>query len=808
MATLREELQASLGSAYTIERELGGGGMSRVFLAEETRLRRNVVVKVLTPELAAGVSAERFEREIMVAARLVHPSIVPVLAAGDANGLPYYTMPFVDGESLRARLSRQGPLPISEAASLLRDVARALAHAHERGIVHRDIKPENVLLAGGAAVVTDFGIAKAISAARGVTSDATLTSAGTSIGTPAYMAPEQITGDPATGIRADFYSFGCLAYELLTGETPFHNRPMHRLLAAHLSEAPPDLLQRRPDCPAPLARLVMQCLEKDPELRPHSAGDLVRVLETAATPSGERVTVAGAAPRRLLLTRAPAFILGALVVLVGAWILVQRRGPHPAPAPEVGALRSIAVLPFANVGGDTADAYFADGIGEELATALSKVAGLRVVARNSTFGSGGRPIDESEAGRTLGVDALLAGSVRRAGPQLRLTARLVRVSDGSLVWSEQYEREVKDVFAVQDEVARAIVVALQLQLAASGRPPSGSAGQGPAERGTSNLEAYDLYLRGQFNLHRRNVPAAVENFQRAIELDRVYARAYSGLSAALELLPYFGGIPADSVRESAITAARRALALDSTLAEAHTSMALAYMHANQWSESELEHRRAIALDPGDAAAHVQYGRMLLATGRFPDANSEFERAESLDPFSPVGVAWISTMALLSGQKEAALAAARRAVALDSTTGPALNALTRALLAAGQAESAMVVADRLPRVPPWAGIKAYVHAKAGDPETARRIVREIEARRSLPWAGWFTISWARLGLGDTAQALDALERSTDAHEIWPSWFTLFDGVYKDVLASPRFAAMARRVGLDVGRFAAPRSAGPR
>ncbi|HEV8148647.1 MAG TPA: tetratricopeptide repeat protein, partial [Gemmatimonadales bacterium] len=293
-----------------------------------------------------------------------------------------------------------------------------------------------------------------------------------------------------------------------------------------------------------------------------------------------------------------------------------------------------------------------------------------------------------------------------------------------------------------------------------------------------------------------------------IELDRIYARAYAGLSAALELLPYFGGIPADSIREPAITAARRALALDSTLAEAHTSMALAYMHGNQWGESELEHRRAIALDPGDAAAHVQYGRLLLGTGRFTDASREFDWAESLDPFSPVAAAWISVIALLSGQQGAALAAARRAVALDSSTGPALNALTRAFLAAGQPDSAIAVADRLPRVPPWTGIRAYVHAKAGDPATARRIVREIEARRPLPWAGGFSIAWAMLGLGDTARALAALERSTDAHEIWPSWFTLFDGVYEDVRASPRFAAVARRVGLDVGRFTAPRSAGPR
>ena len=796
MANLRDTLQAALGSAYTISHELGGGGMARVFLAEETRLRRNVVVKVLTPELAAGVSAERFEREIMVAAHLVHPGIVPVLAAGDANGLPYYTMPYVEGESLRVRLAQQRPLPLDEALRLLRDIARALVYAHEHGIVHRDIKPENVLLAGETAVVTDFGIAKAISDARSG-GETTLTSAGTSIGTPAYMAPEQVAGDPATGTRADFYSFGCLAYELLTGKPPFHDRPLQRLLAAHLSEVPPDIRGRRPDCPVPLARLVMQCLEKEPEARPASAGELGRVLDSVAALPGERVSAGAAIRRRHLLRRPAALLLGALVLLAGVGILVQQgRGRVHGAAPGPAPLRSIAVLPFANVGGDTADAYFADGVAEELATALSKVPDLRVVARNSTFRTGGRAVEESEVGRTLGVDALLAGSVRRAGPELRLTARLVRVSDGSIVWGEKYVREVKDVFAVQDEVTRAIVDALQLRLVASTHP---AARADTTERGTASLAAYDLYLRGQFNLHRRNIPEALDNFRRAIALDPNYARAYAGLSAGLEFLPYYGGIPAADVRAPAVTAAQQALALDSTLAEPHTSLAMAFMHANQWDESEREHRQAIALDPGDAAAHVQYGRLLLTTGRFTAASKEFERAQSLDPFSPVAAAWSSMIALLSGQQAAALATARRAVELDSTTGPALYALTRVFLAAGQTDSARAVADRLPQVLPWTGIKAYVHAKAGDRETARQIVRTIEARGSLPWAGGFTIAWATLGLGDTARALAALERSTDVGEIWPSWFTLYDGVYDAVRASPRFAALARRVGLDIERF---------
>ena len=282
MTNLREQLQATLDSAYTLERELGGGGMSRVFIATETALGRKVVVKVLSPELTAGVNLDRFNREIQVAARLQHPHIVPVLVAGETNGLPYYTMPFVEGESVRARLSR-GPVPITEAVSILRDLARALAYAHEHGVVHRDIKPDNVLLSGGSATVTDFGIAKAISAARTAAGNVTLTQVGTSIGTPAYMAPEQAAADPATDHRADIYSFGCMAYELLAGRPPFIEKTPQRLLAAHMGEAPKPIAQLRPDTPPALAELVSRCLAKDADTRPQSASDLARVLESVTS---------------------------------------------------------------------------------------------------------------------------------------------------------------------------------------------------------------------------------------------------------------------------------------------------------------------------------------------------------------------------------------------------------------------------------------------------------------------------------------------------------------------------------------------
>jgi tetratricopeptide (TPR) repeat protein/tRNA A-37 threonylcarbamoyl transferase component Bud32 len=312
---IRDQLQATLGAAYVLERELAGGGMATVFVAEETALRRKVAVKVLSPELTAGVNVERFNREILVAAGLQHPHIVPVLTAGSTGGLPYYTMPFVEGESLRARLSRSGALPLPEAVSILRDVARALAHAHERGIVHRDIKPDNVLVTSGVASVTDFGIAKAISASRTQAMGDTLTQVGTSVGTPAYMSPEQAAADPDTDHRTDIYSFGCMAYEVLAGQPPFSATSPTKLLAAHMAEQPRPVSELRPGIPATLAALVMQCLSKEVDGRPQQASDMVRVIDS--------VTSAGTGPA------VPGILLGgarmfqkALVIYAAAFIAV------------------------------------------------------------------------------------------------------------------------------------------------------------------------------------------------------------------------------------------------------------------------------------------------------------------------------------------------------------------------------------------------------------------------------------------------------------------------------------------------------
>ncbi|HUG28358.1 MAG TPA: serine/threonine-protein kinase, partial [Gemmatimonadales bacterium] len=321
---IRDRLERSLGSTYQVERELGGGGMSRTYVATEIALGRKVVIKVLAPELLAGMSVERFRREIMLAAQLQHPHVVPVHSAGDVDGLPWFTMPYVEGRSLRDRLD-EGPLDISQAVSILRDVARALAYAHDRGVVHRDIKPDNVLLAADSATVTDFGIAKAITAARAEgDQNATLTQVGTSIGTPTYMSPEQALGDTTTDHRTDIYAFGVMAYELLAGEPPFQAQTTARLLAAHMNEPPPDLLARRPDCPPALADMVMRCLAKEPDDRPQRASELNRHLETIT--STDAVALAPAILRggRMRLGKALALWAAATAgVALTAWAATE-----------------------------------------------------------------------------------------------------------------------------------------------------------------------------------------------------------------------------------------------------------------------------------------------------------------------------------------------------------------------------------------------------------------------------------------------------------------------------------------------------
>ena len=463
MSSISERLLAALGGSYTIERELTGGGMALVFAGEDHDLGRKVVIKILPPELAATVSAERFRREILTVARLQHPHIVPILKAGEVDGLPYFVMPYVDGESIDVKLRRTGAFGVRESLGIMKEAARALAFAHERGVVHRDIKPGNILLAAGSATVTDFGVAKALSSARRSGEKGSgLTNTGMSLGTILYMAPEQAAGDPDIDGRADIYSLGITAYEMLAGAAPFANLSPREMLTARLTLPPPPLSTVRKDVPIGLEKLIAKCLAIDPADRPQSAASLVEALEDPETISASFASTANMARHGKRVKRAvigALALIGAIVVSAGIYAKVHT-GSASAMAESTAArkpvdLGVIAVLPFVNLGADSSNAYLATGVTNAVAGKLMKTAGLRVLAP-------GRPRSvrrHSDTASTASFDArlVLEGTVERVGDRLRVTARLSSTSDDVMQWADVFDRDVKDIFTVEDEIADAIV---------------------------------------------------------------------------------------------------------------------------------------------------------------------------------------------------------------------------------------------------------------------------------------------------------------------------------------------------------------
>jgi serine/threonine-protein kinase len=700
MAELLDRLQAALGSAYRLERELGGGGMSRVFVAQETSLGRQVVLKVLPPDLAAGLSIDRFRREIQLAASLHHPHIVPLLAAGQADDLLYYTMPLIEGESLRTKLAREGELPVGETVRILRDVADALAYAHAHGVAHRDIKPDNVLLSHNHALVTDFGVAKALSESTGRSS---ITSVGVALGTPSYMAPEQAAADPHADYRVDIYALGAMAYEMLTGRPPFTGPTPQSVLAAHVTQRPVPVTESRVTVPPALAALIMRCLEKKPADRWQKADEVCHQLEAMATPSSgmapTQATAGTSAPGRAVMAgkrwqRAGYLALGVGLALALAWGVTRYHGGDAA-----AFNKTVVVLPFENLG-RSADEYFADGITEEITNRLTGIRGLKVIARTSAKAYKNTPKPLKQIGQELGAGYVLEGTVRweRVGDttgRVRVSPELIRVSDGTNIWAHGYDAAIAGVFQMQSDIAEQVAGALDVALGSTERSRIET-------RPTQSTEAYDYYLRGRDYLQRElsetSMRAAEDLFQRAIALDSSFALAWAYRARTDDNLYWFYFDRTDARRARVKDAADRAIALQPSLPEGHISLGYYYYHGFLDYEHALaELDTARKLRPNDSDLLAAIGFVKRRQGKFEEAFASISESAKLAPGSILNLQESAWTAFRLGRFDEAERRMQRAKTLapdDPQSG-----LTLALLAVSK----------------------------GDTGTARRLVAEVLER---------------------------------------------------------------------------------
>ena len=786
VSDLLQRLQTSLGTAYRLEREMVGGGMSRVFIADEPGLGRQVVIKVLKRERWAGIDADRFAREIRLAASLQQANIVPLLSAGTAAGFPYYTMPLVEGRSLRERLARDGALPIGEAVSILRDVARALAFAHGRGVVHRDIKPGNVLLSGGTAVVTDFGIAKAIGASRSTqaTADDAITEAGTSLGTPSYMAPEQATGDPATNHRADLYAFGCLAYEIFTGAPPFHGATVYKIIDAHLKETPRLVTEKRADVPAPVAALIARCLEKDPEHRPQTATEVLAVLDGETT-----MRVAGTVPRRWRTVVAVGTVG---VAAIASTLIFARRAPSDAI--------TLAAIPFTLLQRDTALEYRTVGLSDEIMTGMAKVPGVHIIGRLAAYRyKDSIPVpDVRSVARALGVRFLVTGTYGVHDGRVTISAQLNDSTTRSELWADRFSRDAEAIGPITDDIVRTIADTLRAHFSSR----VGAVRRGTSTVGTTNNAAHEQYLIGQNLVKQRGsgVRRSVENFEQAIKLDSNYAQAYAALATALQFYPFYVGIPHDSVKARMMAAANRAIALDSTLADPHAALGAVYAATGQWQAFEDEFRRALKLEPDNVPVLHAYARLLLVfRGNVREAIEQLRHARRLERGSALISSWLAYAFFVDGHVDSAMAEYSQAARLDSTIGPVINLGSLLNLSQGRDS----VARRLMRVapPPYVMSNApYVYARLGDTVKANVLIRAMESSNPRPWFTDVAQATVQLAMGDSAGALGSLERSARAYgPVWVMYLPIADPAFDLVRASPRFIQLLERARLDPRAF---------
>jgi TolB-like protein/Tfp pilus assembly protein PilF/tRNA A-37 threonylcarbamoyl transferase component Bud32 len=739
----QDELQQSLGDRYELIRAVGQGASATVYLARDLRHDRNIALKVLHPSMMSSLDARRFLREIRMVAKLTHPHILPLLDSGEALGRPYYASPFIEGASLQDRLATREPLPIDEALRLGCEIADALAYAHAAGVLHRDIKPGNVLITGAHAVVADFGASRWL---RPDPDDATLTQPGFGIGTPLYVSPEQGAGDSDLDARSDIYSLGCVIHEMLTGHPPFVGRTSAETVALRFIRKPEPVRLLRPEVPEQVEQSLLRALAIERDNRFATAGEFALALST-----GPRF-VGGTAPN----------------------------------------LPSVAVLPFQNLGLDAADEHFSRGISEEIADTLARIRNLRVVARTS--GPAAEQPDPRTLGRQLDVDALLEGSVRRAGDSVRVSARLVQASGGTLLWSESYTRKLADIFAVQAEIAHMVAKALEVRLI-------GQAFTRVAAHAGVSSEAHEFYLRARHAWNKRTedqLERSVGYFTHAIALEPRFARAYAGLADTLVTLALYGARAPNEVIPGAKDAARHALEIDPTLAEAHAAAGCAFgIYDWDWQRAEMEFQRSMLLDPGYAtAAHWYAMNVLTPLGRFDEALAQLRVAAQLDPLTPAVAASPGPVLYAARRFEESVQWNEKALQAEPHFFPLHHFLGQALVQLGEHVRAISAFERALALS--AGslevVASLAHARAvsGDLPGAERLLSELEESAARRYVSPYLLAEVYLGLGKRDTAISWLERGCTLRAAEMPWIGVRP-IFDELRGERRFDHVLDAVG---------------